>query len=163
MWFALFILENTLRQALSKHIQNAKFDYQSMSVNAPEGTLPDEVLLSDFWSLVADRLYEGDEVRVMAYDRSWVMRVIVRFKKGSFVHVAKESFAPLEVVKAKTKEGVSTETSERYFTKFRGPHKWKWCVMDSKGETVEKQCVEWGYQTEEEAQEKLNELLGVEA
>jgi len=142
-------------------MQRAEFGYSGHTVTAPRGTQPDECLDPHLWSLVAEpsRLKVFDEIRVIAADGAWIQRLIVTFVKGSIVHVARESLAELKTAKKEApKKAAPKATGERYKAEFRGPHA-RWCVIDTQAATADKQKIEQGLETKEDAEAKLKELL----
>ena len=115
---------------------------------------PDEALQPRMWTLCVERcnMQAGDEIRVMPGDVSWVLRLVVVFRKGTVCHVAKESFARLEMPEANQK--ASDEMHDRHEAKFNGPHD-RWCVIDTKtGDKLFKQL-----KTKEEAEEEIRKLM----
>ncbi len=142
-------------------VARAEFSFSGHSVIAPRGTKPDECLDPHLWSLVAEpsRLKVFDEIRVVEADGAWVQRLIVTFVKGSIVHVARESLAELKAAKKDApKKAAPKVTGERYKAEFRGPHA-RWCVIDTQAATADKQKIEQGLESKEDAEAKLKELL----
>jgi hypothetical protein len=142
-------------------IERAEFGYSGHSVIAPRGMKPDECLDPHVWSLIAEpsRLKVFDEIRVIEVSGAWVQRLIVTFVKGSIVHVARVSVTELKKAEdAASKRAEPKQNGDRYKVEFRGPSA-RWCVIDTKADTADKQKIDQGIETKEEAEAKLKELL----
>jgi len=128
-------------------LQLRDFAYQSFNLLVDRDTDRADILKAEFWTIYAGSFSAGSEIRVIAEDNTWVMRLIVTHVDGTDIRVIQESFT--ELVKCKKSKPVVE--IDGYEVKMRG--KKKWCVIKQSDGTVVKDMIA----TKDEAIDALTE------
>lgn len=98
------------------------------SCTAPEGSVPDDVLKQEFWSLTSEKLRPYDEIDVISNDASWMIKVKVLSCSNTWAHVH-------EMHRYQFETATSPSKSTRFRVMFRGPEE-KWCVIRNSDDMV---------------------------
>lgn len=95
---------------------------QDWVVNAEEGTTPEDVMQSVYWSHVSARMQPFDRIDVRAETGEWLMELLVMQSGRNFALVHKLAFHDLR----KTQE--SAIDSEKFEVSWKGPQR-KYAVI----------------------------------
>jgi len=132
-------------------VRNADFQladhrFRRFDCTVPAGTTKKDLENPSLWESVAGQLRQGDEVRAISDDFSFVAYLLVTFSQGTDARLKVVNGADLDEVEA-------TEVQGKYFIKMRGPK--KWCVMNREtGEAIKENIAK-----QSEAQRELEDYV----
>lgn len=128
----------------------AEHSYRRHTCSIDPATISKDIDLEDgaLYQNVAAKINDGDEIRIIADDYSFVAYLFVTFVRGTDVRAKLISFHELDAVYEDT-----DPVSERYEVKQRGVK--KWCIVDKTDGSVIKELIP----TQQEALRERDEYV----
>lgn len=121
--------------------------YRRFSATVPGNLKPEDLENPTLWSHVAPQIQDGDEVRAVADDRSFVVYLICTFSRGSQIRLKTLVGYELESVD----HDLSNNLQGEFEIKLRGPK--KWCIVSK----VTGEVIKEGIPTQSLAMRELEE------
>jgi hypothetical protein len=90
--------ETKIKPLNSSNIGLASHVYQTFSATVEQGITKKDILTGEYWKLISGKLRHHDEIRLVAEDGSFYMRVLVTFIMGTDVRVKEIEYVKLEKV-----------------------------------------------------------------
>jgi hypothetical protein len=113
----------------------AEYERRDWVVNAPQGTIPEDIQDPAFWALHAAKLSPYDHVEVRADDGTWIAQCIVLGCERTWARV--HTLAVHRLTSADVAMTQAAREAARFELKFRGPAD-KWCVIRRKDGAIVK-------------------------
>lgn len=123
----------------------AEHKRQDWVIDAEQGTLPDDVMKTEYWAHVAAEFSQWDTVEVREESGAWIMKLRITACDRNWARMYAEAFYDLSKVST-----LAPDDAVKYHVVFRGSHKKHCVVRISDGALLQE-----GFQTKALAEEWL--------